>query len=110
MKKHVVFDPKASKEIKQFSKTVRNKFTALIIVLERDGNLEEPVAKKINKQLFELRVKYQGQYRALYCYHLSNHIIILSAFHKKSQKTPHQEIDKAMKRLTKYQYSLNDEK
>ncbi len=101
MRKQIIFDKRARKELGKFSRVVRNKFIALLEVLEETGVLEEPFAKKIHhkKGLFEIRVKHRGQYRVIYAYLLKNQIIVLSAFQKKMQKTPLKEIDKAIKRL-----------
>ena len=102
VKKQVIIDKRADKEIKKFPKIVQTKFTALFIILERDGSLKEPLGKRINNDLFEIRVKYKGQWRVLYAYLGKNEIVILSGFHKKTQKTPTQQIDKAIQRLKQY--------
>lgn len=61
MHKDVYVDPKALKEISKFSHGVRIKIDAAVKILERDGKLIEPIAKKIDRELFEIRIKYQGQ-------------------------------------------------
>lgn len=62
------------------------------------GRLTVPDAKKIGDNLFEIRVKSDNlQCRAFYCYTIVGNVIyILSGFIKKTQKTPLQEIRKAM--------------
>ena len=105
MKKIVIVDKRANKELVKFPKEVRLKFQAYFRQLEKDGYLQEPYSKKLEgeKELFEIRVKYKGQWRALYVY-LSpkKFIVILTAFHKKSQKTQRKEILKAKNRLQSY--------
>jgi phage-related protein len=103
MKKIVNFDPRAKKELKKLSKAVRAKITVYIDLLERDGVLVEPHGKKIDEQLFEIRIKVRDQWRLLYAYIFENYVIILTIFQKKTQKTPLQEIEKAKKRLKEYQ-------
>ena len=65
--------------------------------------ISEPYSKKVDSLLFEIRIKYQGQWRVLYAYIVNNYVLILSAFHKKTQKTPQSEISKAKFRLKGYQ-------
>lgn len=104
VRKTVLIDKRADKEIKKFPRTVQLKFQALFEILEKEGKLEEPFAKKLSgsTHLFEIRVKYQGQWRALYVYLSDNLIVILSAFSKKTQKTPLTELEKAKERRKNY--------
>jgi phage-related protein len=102
--KIVVVDKRADKELKKFPHAVQLRFYAIYRVLEVRGKLEEPDGKKLSgsTNLFEIRVKYQGQWRAIYAYLAEENIVVLSAFSKKTQKTPSQELDKAKKRLLEY--------
>ena len=102
VKKRIEVDSNANKELKAFSQEVQTKFVALFTILENEGFLKEPFVKRIDDELFEMRVKFEGQWRALYAYVDGNRIIVLSAFNKKTQKTPKQEVDKAKKRLRRY--------
>ena len=74
----------------------------LFEILSQNGKLEMPFAKKIDKNIYEIRINNKGQWRAIYAYVFKNQIIILSAFRKKTQKTPKKELTKALKRLKKY--------
>jgi phage-related protein len=103
MKKTVCLDDRAKREIGKFPLAAQIKTTALLQALERDGFLHEPYAKKLNDDLFEIRIKSKGQWRVLYAYLLQTEILILSAFHKKTQKTPISELTKAKQRLKEYQ-------
>jgi phage-related protein len=100
--KTIIIDRRAEKEIRKFPKKVQLDVEVLVDILERYGKLEEPDGKKLNNDLYEIRIRYKGQWRIIYAYAIYNYIIILSAFHKKSQKTPVQEIMKAKKRLEEY--------
>lgn len=102
--KAVLIDKRAEKELEKFSRPVQLKFQALFEILEEDGKLEEPFGKKLSgkEDLFEIRVRQNGQWRALYTYLGKNSIIILCAFVKKTQKTPIMELNKAIKRLADY--------
>ena len=90
--------------MKKFPTEVYTRFTALIETLGEEGKLEAPFAKKLQGQegLFEIRVKYKGQWRAIYAYLIGNVVIILSFFQKKTQKTLLKEIAKAKRRLQFY--------
>jgi len=102
VKKVVEIDNRAIREINTFDLEVKEKITAAFDALERDGFLYEPYAKRITKELFEIRVSHRGQWRVLSAYIAEKKIIILSAFHKKTQKTPEKEIKKAFKRLKQH--------
>ena len=79
---------RVEKELSKFPRLVKLKFKGLFEILESQGKLEEPFAKKLSGQheLFELRIRYQGQWRATYAYIQDNSVLILSAFHKKKLK------------------------
>ncbi len=104
MEKVVYIDHRAEKELGKFSNIVRLKFKGLINILEKKGKLEEPFGKKFSghEALFEARVRHKGQWRVIYTYISEQKIIFLTAFSKKSQKTPQVEIDKACKRLLEF--------
>lgn len=106
MKKRVEIDVRAAKEIRKFPKEVQAKFTAIFTILKRDGYLQQPYSKRVNIHLFEIRIRYKGQWRTLYAYLSKIKIIILSAFLKKTRKTPKKEIKKALKRLKEYKEAL----
>lgn len=101
-RKIVIIDRRAEKEMRRFPKEAREKFVAAFQMLRRDGFLNEPDGKKISAHLFEVRIHEGRQFRALYAYLKHPEIIVLSAFEKKTQKTPHKEIHLAMQRLKQY--------
>lgn len=108
VEKNIVVDERAKREITKFPRIVQIKFRALFRVLEIYGFIEEPFGKKLAGQsnLFEIRIKYQGQWRALYAYIGKKFIVILTGFKKKTQKTPFSEIQKAKNRLSEYKEAL----
>jgi phage-related protein len=103
MRKTVYLDSKAKKSLDKLPQNVREEFYARFLILQLEGKLEMPYAKKINKQLFEIRVKIDNIYRGFYAYTGINQVIILHIFNKKTQKTPLKEILLATKRLTAYE-------
>jgi phage-related protein len=56
--------------------------------------------KQLGSAAFELRVKdKEGIYRVFYVLYDKHRILVPHAFTKKTQKTPHQQIETAQKRL-----------
>lgn len=69
------------------------------LLIEFGSNLGLPHTKKIEKGLFELRVKgKEGIARVFFCTKIGRKIIMLHSFVKKSQKTPKKEIEIARRR------------
>ncbi len=103
MEKEVVFEKHADKEFQTFDREVQKEFLEIIKVLEKYGRLELPEAKKIDRNLFEMRVSHQGAYRGFYAYISNQRIVILHFFQKKTQKTPLQNLELAKRRLLTYE-------
>lgn len=102
MKKQIVIDKSAEKELGKLSEEVQLKFQGHFEALGEEGKLDFPDARKISKDLFEIRVKLKGQYRGFYAYVQEDYVIILHIFQKKTQKTPLMNIEMAERRLVKY--------
>ncbi len=98
-------------EIKYYSQKLENEILKLPsgllarylrltdLLTEFGSNLGLPHTKKIEKELFELRVKgNEGIARVFFCTKVGRKIIMLHSFIKKSQKTPKKEIEIARKR------------
>ena len=87
--------------IRKWPKKLLAKYLRILDLIEEEGpNLGEPFTKKLDKGLYEIRVKAQeGIGRALYCYVLDKEIIILTAFIKKTQKTPPRVLKLAKERM-----------
>lgn len=80
------------------------KLRAYLDMLTETGQLREPIAKKLLSKpaIYEIRIKWQGAWRVIYTYLGGSEVILLSAFHKKSQQTPASELNKALKRWQEY--------
>ncbi len=76
-------------------------YLAIVEQLEMDGFLVEPYAKKIDKDLFEIRIRRGRQVRVLYYYNIDDLIIGVHAFVKKTRTTPIREIKQAHKVISK---------
>lgn len=62
------------------------------------GMLREPHSKAMGKGLFELRVRQGGNIaRVFYFFFVGARIVVTNGFVKKSQKTPHDELGRALR-------------
>ncbi len=96
--------------IKFFNKTIEDFISKLdkvtiaktlrtLDLLERFGNkLGMPHSKKIDNNLFELRIRGKKEVRIIYCFH-KNTIILLNGFIKKTNKIPKRSLLLAKNRL-----------
>lgn len=103
MEKVIKIDYRAEKELNSFSESVYYKFEGLIKILKSEGKLGLPDGKKIGANLFEVRIKINGEYRGIYAYIKLDRIVILCFFRKKTQKTPLKLLKLAKKRLQEYE-------
>ena len=103
MKKNIFLEKNAERELRDFSEEVQLEFEAYIKILGLEGKLDFPHAKKIGGNLFEIRIKVQGEYRSLYAYIGKLDIVILHFFRKKTQKTPIKDLELAQRRLKLYE-------
>jgi len=80
---------------------IQAKMLRLLGLMEEHGaNLGPPHTTPMSDGLFEVRAKAkEGIGRALFCYMKGEHIYILHAFVKKSQKTPKKDLDLAKARM-----------
>lgn len=83
---------------------VRQKIEAAIeLLITRNITARPPLAKHIEGKLWELRVEQNTNiFRVFYFFWVEKQIVLLHAFHKKSQKTPNKELQVARKRLQEY--------
>jgi phage-related protein len=80
---------------------IQARMIKLLELIEMHGaNLGPPHTESMGDGLFEIRAKAQeGIGRSLFCYLKGQHVYVLSAFVKKSNKTPKKEIDLARERM-----------
>lgn len=83
---------------------VKASFARLFDLLEEMGTaVGMPHVKPMGKKLFELRVHDQaGIYRTLYFAAAGQRFVMVHSFQKKSQQTPKQELEKAIKRMNDF--------
>ncbi len=89
------------KKLRQFIDTqsdeVQSEYIKIVEQLEKDGRLVEPFGKKLDKGLFEMRIRRGGQVRILYFYQEKEYVVGVHGFVKKTQKTPQKELKQAMR-------------
>lgn len=84
---------------------MRRKALQEIKLLQECGNsLKEPYSKHIQDGLFELRIKQSSNIsRIFYFFYVDKKIILTNGFIKKTQKTPPNEIKKALEYKKDYE-------
>jgi len=95
------FHPRIQKEIAAWPKTILMDYARLVeLLLEFGPDLKMPHSKAMGDGLFELRAKgKEGIGRAFFCFMKGKRIVILHTFIKKTQTTPHRDLDKARQRM-----------
>lgn len=94
---------------------MRAKAFSEIELLQKHGtNLREPYMKAIKgekyKNLFELRIKFSSNISRIFYFTFKNDtFVLLCGFTKKSEATPKQELDRAIKYKKDYERRCNNE-
>lgn len=70
----------------------------LYVLSQFAQDLGMPYSRRIQKNLYELRIRGQQEVRIFYCFY-QGRIFLLHGFIKKSQKIPSREIDTASSRI-----------
>ena len=96
-KKHYMAVKSVREFISEQPEESKAEYLNIVDRLEQDGYLVEPYAKKLEMDLFEIRVRRGRQIRVFYFYHEDDQVFGVHAFVKKTQKTPRHEIKQARK-------------
>lgn len=92
---------------------VKNKIDEVIFMITILERIPTKFFKSIEdvKGLFEIRIEYESNiYRIFCCFDKGNLVVLFNGFHKKTQKTPPKELQKAEKLMEEYfqQQKLKD--
>ena len=69
-----------------------------LMLLKTQGRLPSKFVKLIRDGIYELRTEYAGNiYRVFFIFDEGEIVVLFNGFHKKTQKTPQGEIEKAIK-------------
>ena len=97
------FDDNVEKLITSFEEPTIARVLRILDLLEIFGNrLGLPHSKKIEKNLFELRIRGKQEVRIFYTFH-KGEVVLLHGFVKKSQRIPQKELGTARHKI----YSLD---
>jgi phage-related protein len=100
--------PDGTEPVKDFLLSLEPKMRAkmfrTISMLQTNGtDLREPLSKPLGDGIFELRAKVGSDIsRTLYFFFYGRRVILTNGFIKKTQKTPHSEIETAKKYRAEY--------
>lgn len=81
----------------------QKKIDYVLDVLKMQERVSEKFVKFIRDGLYEIRAAHNGNiYRAFFIFDDGNVVMLFNGFHKKSQKTPTKEIEKALELKKEY--------
>ncbi len=95
------------------SRKVQDKIIKILDLLEQVERVPITYLKYIEgtNGLFEIRVQLASDiFRIFCCFDGNNLVILFSGFQKKTQKTPHNEIERALKIMNEYYNDKNSDK
>lgn len=93
------FDTQLEKFIRSLDESTMAKTLRTIDLLEMFGHkLTLPHSKKIQPQIFELRVRGKQEVRVFYTFH-KNKVVLLHGFIKKSERIPKKELQLTFRKL-----------
>ena len=84
---------------------VKSKIKNVLELIKQVDRVPEKFLKHLSgtEGIYEIRIEYQSNiYRIFCCFDKGNLIILFNAFQKKSQKTPHRDLDKAVRLRNEY--------
>lgn len=80
-----------------------HKLDYILSLLETQDRMPSKFIKFIREELYELRMEYESNiYRIFFIFDGNNIVVLFNGFHKKTQKTPQREINKALKIKKEY--------
>jgi phage-related protein len=95
------YNQSVKEDARALPKSLKAKFEAIMDqMVEHGADLGLPFTRAMGKGLFEIRAKAQeGIARGMFCTISKNNIVILHVFLKKTQATPKNELNLAIKRM-----------
>jgi phage-related protein len=95
------FHPRVLAEIESWPADILADYARIVeLLMEHGPNLRLPHSRAFGEGLFELRPRGKaGIGRAFYCFLSGRRALVLHAFVKKSQQTPHRDLKLARKRM-----------
>jgi phage-related protein len=76
----------------------RDKVQYALLLLKKQNSVSVKFVKHIQDGLYELRIEYNGNiYRVFFIFDEGNIVVLFNGFQKKTQKTPENKINTALK-------------
>ncbi|MBO7260101.1 MAG: type II toxin-antitoxin system RelE/ParE family toxin [Bacteroidaceae bacterium] len=103
MKKIIAYKQYYSDFMKGLSKQERLKILRALLLFETEDKIPYHYIKYLREEIFEFRVNYgNNEFRLLFICDADTIVVLLNCFKKKNQKTPENEIRKAIKLKKEY--------
>lgn len=84
--------------MEELTMKVQEKIKYGLLLLKTQYRLPVKFVKHIRDEIFELRTEFEGNiYRVFFIFDDGNIVVLFNGFQKKTQKTPQNEIEKALK-------------
>jgi len=103
----------ATRQVRNFIEAqpyeIQAEYVKLVERLEADGCLIEPFGKKLDKALFEMRLRRGRQVRVIYSYHEGDWVIGLHGFVKKTSRAPLRELVLARRMKRRIELGVHEE-
>jgi len=97
--------------ISKLSEEEVNKIDYILALLSNGNRISTKFMKHLQDGLFELRAMYNGNiYRVFFCFDEDKIVVLFNWFQKKTQKTPQNEINKALRIKKDYYGSKHSNK
>ncbi len=85
------------------SEQVVNKIDYALTLLESQDKISKKFVKYLRDEIYELRAEYESNiYRVFFIFDSGNIVVLFNGFQKKTQKTPKNELEKAIKLKEEY--------
>jgi len=110
-RKVIAFGNYYNEFIKTLSDKEVSKLKYIISLLETNDRMPVKFMKYIRDELYELRMEYESNiYRLFFIFDKDCIVVLFNGFRKKTQKTPENEINKALKiKEAYYEYKQSDD-
>lgn len=106
MKREIIFyDHHFIKFYQDQNEKVKDKIKYVLELIKQVEKVPDKFLKHIKgtKGLYEIRIEFQSSiYRIFCCFDKGKLVVLLNGFQKKTQKTPANEIEKALKLMSDY--------
>ena len=103
MKRIIAYKGLFQEFMEELSLLEQQKFRRVLALLKQDEKIPAHYIKYIEQGVLELRItNFGNEFRVFFIYDGEDIIVLFNSFHKKTQKTPRREIDKALKLKKEY--------